>query len=184
MKINIITPCSRPDNLEKMKESINIPKENYRWIVVHDALHQSTTEFFHIDKGYEEYWFKDDRSKSGNGQRNYAIDMIDTGYVYFLDDDTIMHPDLWKVIKEYEVNDMIVFPQIWKNGEIRLKGDRIALNHIDSGNFLVKRSVIGDLRWELGRYDADGIFAEKCYKQSVVSVAYLSTPCSIYNALR
>ena len=38
MFINIITACSRPNNLNKISESINIPKENYRWIVVHDGL--------------------------------------------------------------------------------------------------------------------------------------------------
>ena len=36
MYLNIITPCSRPENLHKIAESINIPKDNYRWIVVCD----------------------------------------------------------------------------------------------------------------------------------------------------
>lgn len=29
MFLNIITPCTRPENLHKISESINIPKENY-----------------------------------------------------------------------------------------------------------------------------------------------------------
>ena len=37
MFLNIITPCSRPHLLHRIAESINIPKENYRWIVVFDA---------------------------------------------------------------------------------------------------------------------------------------------------
>jgi NDP-sugar pyrophosphorylase family protein len=38
MFINIITPCSRPQNLETISKSINISRDNYRWIVVFDAL--------------------------------------------------------------------------------------------------------------------------------------------------
>jgi hypothetical protein len=178
MKINIITPCSRPENLEKISESINIPSENYRWIVVFDSDHLHSAP-----ENCESYFLKVDGSNVGNAQRNFAIDMIDDGYVYFLDDDTILHPVLWENLKEYEDKDMIVFSQIWKNGKIRLRGDRVAINHTDSGNFLVKRYVIGDLRWDLRRYDADGIFAEECFKASK-SVIFLYKPCSIYNALR
>ena len=38
MFLNIITPCSRPENLRIISESINIQKENYRWIFVYDGL--------------------------------------------------------------------------------------------------------------------------------------------------
>ncbi len=34
MFLNIITPCSRPDNLNEVSKSINIPPEHYRWIVL------------------------------------------------------------------------------------------------------------------------------------------------------
>ena len=37
MFLNIITPCSRPEFLDAVSKSINIPKENYRWIVVFDS---------------------------------------------------------------------------------------------------------------------------------------------------
>ena len=37
MLINILTPCSRPQNLAAIAKSINIPPKNYRWIVVFDA---------------------------------------------------------------------------------------------------------------------------------------------------
>jgi len=36
MFLNIITPSCRPENLHKISKSINIPRENYRWIVVFD----------------------------------------------------------------------------------------------------------------------------------------------------
>ena len=36
--LNIITPCSRPENLHIISQSINIPKDNYRWIVIYDGI--------------------------------------------------------------------------------------------------------------------------------------------------
>ena len=38
MYLNIITPCIHIENLVEISKSINIPRENYRWIVVFDSL--------------------------------------------------------------------------------------------------------------------------------------------------
>ena len=37
MFLNIITPCTRPNNLHAIAKTINIPRDSYRWIVVFDA---------------------------------------------------------------------------------------------------------------------------------------------------
>ena len=68
MFLNIITPCSRPKNLYLIAESINIPKENYRWIVVFDA-DEIPDEIPDI---CEPYTVKVIGSISGNAQRNLA----------------------------------------------------------------------------------------------------------------
>ena len=127
MFINIITPCSRPENLSKIAKSINIPKENCRWIVVHDTLYPFTIDT--VDQHREEYWIKDDKSIVGNAQRNYALNLIKDGWIYFNDDDTIIHPDLWDNIKDLE-NDFISFKQNNKNGSLRLMGNNITPNNI------------------------------------------------------
>lgn len=178
MFINIITPCSRPDNLKFIEKSINIPRENYRWIVVFDMeeIPNNTPE------NAECYAHKDVNSRSGNAQRNYALDLINDGHVYFNDDDTIIHQELWDNIKDLH-NDFISFKQVWPSGELRLRGDNVTLNNIDSHNFIVDASVIGNIRWVLDRYDADGLFAHECKKKSI-SYKYLDKVLSIYNFLR
>jgi len=113
MFINIITPCSRPKNLIKISESINIPKENYRWIVVCDSTELPEENL--IPKNCEIYFHKNKESTSGNSQRNYAIDMVDKGHIYFNDDDTILHQDLWENIKNLN-NDFISFIQNYNYG--------------------------------------------------------------------
>jgi len=81
MYINIITPCHRPENLHQISRSINIPKENYRWIVVFDSL--TLPDICNIPDNCEYYLHKDSNSKMGNGQRNFVLDLVKEGYIYW-----------------------------------------------------------------------------------------------------
>lgn len=177
MFLNIITPCSRPQNLHKIYESINIPRDNYRWIVVFDS--ESIPE--NIPE-CEAYSIKIKNSIFGNGQRNYALDKIEKGYIYFNDDDTTIHQDLWKNIENLS-NDFISFKQAYKNGRIRLSGETILTNRIDSHNFVMSYSLLGDTRWILNKYNADGTFANTIW-QKAKSYLYIPEVLSIYNSLR
>ena len=176
MYLNIITPCSRPQNLKVIYESINIPKENYRLIVVFDGL-----EIPEIPNNCEAYSIKDNNSIYGNAQRNYALDLITDGHVYFNDDDTIIHPELWDEIKDKE-NDFISFKQSNKDGSLRLEGNEIKPNFIDSHNFVASSKCI-NTRWVLDRYDADAFFAMECYKNAKESL-YIPKILSVYNFLK
>jgi hypothetical protein len=185
--INIITPCSRLNNLAKIAESINIPWRMFRWIVVIDA-HKQPSDLVNIPKSAEAYWFKD-KSSSGNGQRNFALDLITKSppdkkyknFVYFLDDDTLMHPDLYKTINGLK-NDFIHFDQQNTDGSHRI-GGTVKVNHIDSGNAIMDLSLIGDTRWRLDLYQADGIFMERVFAKAK-NPLYLKQYLSTYNALR
>jgi len=179
MFLNIITPCSRPQNLNKVSESImSIPRERYRWIVVFDA--DSVPE--NIPTNCEAYAIRVENSTVGHGQRNYAIGMITDGWVYFNDDDTEIHPDLWENIKDLN-HDIIHFMQNEKDGSLRLSGENVQLYQIDSHNFLVKSDIIGEERWIIDRYNADGLFAEKMYAKAHTKL-YIPKVLSIYNSLR
>jgi hypothetical protein len=180
MFLNIITPCSRPQNLIKISKSINIPTENYRWFVVFDMDEFPSKEL--IPDICEIYLHRNPNSKVGHSQRNFALDLIEKGHVYMNDDDTIIHPELWDNIKDLD-NDFINFNQSSLNGDSRLIGGNIQVGNIDSHNFIVSRNLIGDSRWIFDRYDADGFFAVECYskcKSPIIINKYLS----IYNQLR
>ena len=162
MFLNIITACSRPENLKTIAESINIPKENYRWIVVFDS-NELPNECL-IPDNCEVYTHINSESRVGNSQRNFAIGLIIDGHVYSNDDDTTIHPNLWENIKDLD-EDFISFSQEELNGTIRLRGDNIQLNHIDSHNFIVSRQTIGESKWQLGTYAAHGYLAMVCYNK-------------------
>lgn len=177
MFLNIITPCSRPYNLQEISQSIHIPPEHYRWIVVFDSAEIPED----VPTNAECYAHQDSNSRSGNAQRNYALDLITAGHVYFNDDDTTLHPFLWGTVRNM-TNDFISFKQTWKNGNIRLEGNNISLGNIDSHNFIVDRQLVGDTKWVLNRYDADGLFAYECKTKSK-NYVYLPLTLSVYNSL-
>jgi hypothetical protein len=180
MFLNIITPCSRPENLITISKSINIPKKNYRWIVVFDGETLPDKEL--IPKNCEIYSHTNKNSIVGHSQRNYALDMINDGYIYFNDDDTVIHNKLWDNIKDLD-NDFISFMQEDINGNIRLIGDKIVVGHIDSHNFIVHSSLIGNTKFIITKYDADGHFANECFRQSKNS-KHINIVLSTYNSLR
>ena len=97
MIINIVTPCSRPENLLSIAESINIPRGNYRWIVVFDSTEIPTIQ---LPDNAEYYIHKNENSVVGHSQRNFANLLIDEGYVLMLDDDTVMHPEFLQEVKD------------------------------------------------------------------------------------
>ena len=62
MFINIVTPCSRPKNIQTIFESICIPLENYHWYVVFDLDYIPKTLPIHPNITYISH--RDDRSKA------------------------------------------------------------------------------------------------------------------------
>ncbi len=178
MFINIITPCVRPKNLKKIAKSINIPKANYKWIVVCDRNFYPYLGY--IPFNCTIYYHKDLNSISGNAQRNFALKKVKKGYVYFNDDDTIIHPELWENVKTRN-EDFIYFKQKF-NDSPRFSED-VKVGNIDSHTFLVSTAIVSDLQWDLGLYEADGLFAMECYVRAKTKI-FIDKELSVYNALR
>jgi hypothetical protein len=176
--INIITPCSRPRNLRKLAKSINIPKENYRWIVICDRKFYPF--FGYIPSNCEIYCHKNLSSISGNAQRNFALQKVGKGYVYFNDDDTVIHPELWENVKSRN-EDFIYFKQQFNNAP--RFSEEVKVGNIDSHTFLVSIEIVSYLKWELGIYEADGLFAMECYARAKTKI-FIDKVLSVYNALR
>lgn len=172
--LTIITPCIRYQNLNKISESI---PDKVRWIVIFDSNKKPDAKF--IPKNAETYILKS--PTRGYPQSNLGIDKVDSGWVYFLDDDTLLHKNLLKTLSNFNGADFIHFNQQFPDGRKRI-GGKVAVKHIDKGNFIVKRSLIGNDRFE-NCASADGMFAEKMYKKAKKPL-YLNKCLSVYNALR
>lgn len=178
MFLNIITPLTRPYNLSLIENSINIPVSNYRWIIVCDFYDQ--IEYKPVNA--EIYNYRDKFSMMGNAQRHFALKLVNTGHIYFNDDDTIIHNNLWDNIKDLD-NDFISFDQEYRSGKKRLTGSDIRLNKIDSHNFIVHASIGKKIVWVYNKYNADGIYATNCYRLAQNPI-YINKTLSTYNSLR
>lgn len=163
----------------RMAESINIPSRNYRWIVVHDACNFPLIETPRIA---EQHLWQEQGSTAGHAQRNFANKLIAEGYVLQLDDDTILHPNFWESVKDCE-EDIVSWKQSWADGSHRLYAGKYSIGSIDSGSFMVKRSIIGDLQWQKEKYDADGYFAEQIITKAKTKKE-IDKYLSYYNYLR
>ena len=111
-KITIITPCSRIHNLPALYESIEFDKIN-KWIIVYDTTVNNYCPSFLSHKQIIEVDCKSSlNGLVGNTQRNYGLSFVeDDNYIYFLDDDNIIHPNFWKIIEELETDTIHTFNQ-------------------------------------------------------------------------
>ncbi len=181
MKKNLylITPCSRIKNLYKIKKTINFEQIN-KWIIVYDSNNiNKKRKLFSNNENIIEFFFKDKSSVSGNSQRNFALKYLNQKkdknfYIYFLDDDNILHKNFYKIIKNLNKRKLIyTFDQLRKqkifiNNKFQyikiLKGNTVKTGYIDIAMFLPNFSLINKIRWKKNKYTADGDYIVNCIK--------------------
>jgi len=171
LKLTIITPVTRPENLQEIARRV---PDKCNWLLILDP---GVDRSYLPEKGkcysipQRQHYFK----------RNFALDMVKSGHVYFLDDDTVVHPDFHKLLDLSPEYDFIHFNQSFPDGEHRV-GGHVKVNQIDIGNYIISRELIGDTRLKQVTKRSDGYFAEDIYPRAK-NILYLNETYSIYNAL-
>jgi hypothetical protein len=176
MMLYIVTPCSRPENLAQIRKSI---PSALTWVVMMDA---STDH--KAPSGANVTHYSTRTGGWGNPLRNEFLDLYqdqftENDWVYFLDDDNILHP---KFIQQIEsllcLNAGIV---TWgQEGRLR-PTDQPRIGNIDTASFMFRPTQTNKLRFE-NIYEADGMFAQAATRLTnlICVEAYLC----YYNALR
>ena len=165
-RLTIVTPCSRPQNLPLMAESIKPGRSLFDviWMVI-------------FDNG------ECPQSEVGNYQRNCALEAIKDGLVYFLDDDTLIHPELFDELAKVKTG-AVAFGQVLNGGIRYASPATMKVCQIDMGQVAIQREVIGDARFALGVYEADGIFIQAVYGNNPEAWSFIEKPLCYYNKLR
>lgn len=195
--MHVISPISRPSNLHYMMASIKehmAPYFDVIWWVVLDAKEPV------VPGGIESIdniivnvraLSSEGNGLSGNPQRNLAIDEIgeDAGYVHFLDDDNVLQrhgPHKYHAFLMVRPGCALVVSQMFKDGRIRLAADsrNMQPTMIDTAQFFLPFSMIGDLRWEPWNYCADGDFFSAIFKRHEERFYFMPQPMCWYNYLR
>jgi predicted O-methyltransferase YrrM len=182
-KITIITPCCRLVNISGIRENINFDYVD-EWIIVYDGSKiRKNPEFFKNQENgkIKEYVYTcNNGGRSGNSQRNYALDRIsnpDT-LLYYLDDDNLIHPNLYRLLNVIDNDKFYSFNQ-YK----RLKGNDIRVSHIDTAMVIIPYKLCKNQRWVLDKYESDGIYIKECYDNNRNNHVYVDNDLSYHNVI-
>lgn len=181
MELTIITPSIRPQFLSEVYKSINFDKIT-KWIIVYDTSKgaEFVPQFTDNPKILEMECKKP--NVSGGTPRQEALKLINSGFVYFLDDDNIIHPEFWNIIENIEEDKFYTWNCQLLHTNEKLYGNQCKTNTIDTSQFLVPRKMIGNIIWE-NIYAADGKFIEEIYNKNRDSFYYVNRVAAYYNYL-
>ena len=169
MKLHVLTAVTRPWNLNVVAKSLETAAER---VDIDLSWH------LRFDLGRE--------SLGGQALKNELLDEVADGWVWFLDDDTIVHEDLfvnvWSAIAPYSDVPAVVVSQRRNDGRVLLAKPRnVCVNGIDIGQALLRRDLIGNERIPES-YAGDGEFLQALLhdRQDVI---YMSEVLSLHNVL-
>ncbi len=165
-RLHVLTACTRPLNLPLLSDSITA------------ALCEPWEVCWHIrfDPAREHV--------GGHKLKNDMLEQIDDGWVVFLDDDTLMHPDVLKHVAEHLDAAGVVVSQdrtaslghmLWAAPQ------NMRYGFADIGQVVLTRELIGDHR-QPPYYGGDGVWLESVL-QGRDDVVYLDEVLSLYNVL-
>src|SRR5262245_27127769 len=164
MKLHILTAVSRPWNLERVAASLAV------------AARETPMEI-------SWHWRFDLEREHIGGQalKNAMLDDIADGWVWCLDDDTLAHPDVLKVVGQAARGDAVVVSQKRTDGRtLTADPGQVRVGYIDIGPAFLKRSLIGDIRIP-ETYEGDFHFLHHVLVGA--RVAWVHEPLSLHNAI-
>lgn len=155
MILNIVTPSYRPENIELMIDSIKtITNMDVLWHICFDS--NKIEDVGNIDINHKLYYTKSEkRELSGNKQRNLILDNIEEGFIFFLDDDNIIHPNFNEILLNVKYGENYIFKQIRKNGDLRFKPHNKCIypGRIDTAQILVSSCNLDETTfWTVNYY--------------------------------
>jgi hypothetical protein len=203
----LITPSAHPKKLFNVYNSINF-NQVLDWIIIHnyDKSHLNKTEtsfkplqplplrmFRDHPKITELFDSSTDVSKGGfgNAQRNLGLKYVQHMYgnqanslwLYFLDDDNILHPNLWTFANLYSTLRILFVGQMIPDGTINFSLS-CKPGSVDSGMALIGLGLLREshLKWlELHKRGADGFFLSSVCQTFVDLISKIDCLGSYWN---
>lgn len=185
MNLWIVTPSARAWNLPALQQSIEANAPLAKWLIYHDAARNLHVE--NVSSGVIEVVNRTFSAGKGWGHeaRNLALDdsLLNEAWIYWLDDDNLLHHDLWKVTsKVIEENPEVRAMVFRQEREDRTEDPIIQTCRTDMGQVLVHREAYGEHRFLRRVREADGAMFEALVRSGV---SFLPVPevCAFYNRL-
>ena len=188
--LHIITPLYRPTNLPKVYTSI-FKSDDIIWHISKSSkVPDPEYDFLKNDKQVKLYNV-DCEDSDTTSKRNFVLEKIKTGYFCFLDDDTILHENMYiKYLecKEHNFIGMIVGEQTDNDGKLRLIASKPVYSRIDTGNVITHHKCLEVCKWptnhQPGVNQKDFLFWESVYNYYGNKCGIWNQPISYYNKLK
>jgi len=187
--LHIVTPVSRTENLPRHGYSLEagLRAPPFAWWCLFDERFGPVP--LRPPWSQVHYWGPGPGQAGavGYAARNWAIERIAGGWVYFLDDDNLIHPEFEDALIEarrlHPQAGWFLFDQVAADGTLLREAQcPPSVGHVDLGQAVIRRDVLQGFRFQEDRYDADGeLFARLAQKIPPVCVHRNAT---FYNALR
>jgi len=192
--IHLITRSSRLENLDKLADSI-YPCDlfNINWHIIFDTNRVQDIDSKLLSKLTNEYdaelYYRENIGDYLHTSMSDVIKSIETGWIYILDDDNIIHEDFYKTIhNELDDSKVYVFNQFVDGKDFTGKDYRYAkpenmvVGKVDSGQFIFHRDVF---TFDIPSvYTGDGQLIEKLYDKYKADFKFIDKVISHYNYLQ
>jgi hypothetical protein len=177
----VVTPCSRPENLELVRQSLDFSRIE-AWHVIYDTRHAPLVPRFEghpkiVESGCAA------PGVAGHQIRNQFLESLgtDVKLVYFLDDDNTVHPAFWSL--PLGRRGLWTFDMQYADGAVR-RGDTPLVNQIDTAQFVFSSDIAFGLRFTADAYNADGMFVHDLWERDPDAWTYCPGVAATYNRLR
>lgn len=185
-RLHLVTACMRPENLpiigRTIAERLHTP---WTWWIVLDGRHVEHCAY-EPDPGTSTVimWAKPASHGFACGAlRNAAIDQIQSGWVYALDDDTILHEHLWTFIIAGWPADLLGFVTLNRSGKIHSYADPALA--VDVASFMWRKEAYPSARFEPFGMDSDTILYRQLYHETPSERRHITMfPAGYHNYLR
>lgn len=198
IRFQVITRCTRPQNLLQIYDSFNYTENSQYFVLWHILFDTSylididSKLLLDLDKVNAHLHFvESDGSDYLYPQISEVVSNCNGGWVVIMDDDNICYPNYFDILNEQirtngktaYVYEQEVNGKDFTGLDIRKVGKQhMKLQHIDSAQYIIHTSLHNQLKYESG-YDADGRFIEKLYAEHSDKFGFIEKPLCYYNAL-
>lgn len=164
-RIHVLTAVTRPENLADIGSSLQA------------AI---------VRSGADVVWhlrFDPEQQHIGGQQvKNELLDEISDGWIFVLDDDTLVHPELFTYL-DPATNALVFSMQYGQNGILFADERNAKVGSIDIGQVILRRELIGYERIK-PLYDGDGHLLQRLLHRRNAKVRYVPEVLTYYNAIR
>jgi len=189
-KIEFIIPTwERPQQLKLILQSL-VLQNNPNW-TAHVIIDGLTNDYFEVKELYQE----DERIRFshidgpnndwGHTGRNYGLDNSKEEWIVMTGDDNYYVPSFVNLfLKEGKNNFDFIYCDLihdMKRDDYQPIPSRLQHGWIDIGNFMVRRTTVGDLRLDKKSYEADWKFVDRITKYGTRKISKINKVLYVHN---